>query len=110
RAREPGEIGARGEDYYCNGDPRISRPQLQKGPRVLVNEAYVIVGDLGFEKAGPVTTIAEGRSDDRLRVGAEHGPQSLVLQRSAQLTKTPLKAGDDVRVDGNYRVALELRA
>jgi len=44
----------------------------------------------------------------RQRVGAEHGTQSLVLQRSAQLEKTLLKAGDDVRVDANYRVALEV--
>jgi proteasome-associated ATPase len=75
-----------------------------------VNEAYVIVGDLGFETAGPVSKIAEVLEGERLRVGAEHGTQSIVLQRSAQLAKTPLKAGDDVRVDANYRVALELLA
>ena len=108
--RDTAQIVVGGADYYCNVDPRISLARLQKGTRVLVNEAYVIVGDLGFEKAGPVTKIAEVLSDDRLRVGAEHGTQSLVLQRSAQLTKTPLKAGDDVRVDANYRVALELLA
>ena len=39
--------------------------KLKKGTRVLVNEAYVIVGDLGFETAGPVTKITEvlGRID-----------------------------------------------
>jgi proteasome-associated ATPase len=109
-ARDTAQIVVGGADYYCNVDPRISLGQLQKGTRVLVNEAYVVVGDLGFEKAGPVTKIAEVLSDDRLRVGAEHGTQSLVLQRSAQLMKTQLKAGDDVRVDANYRVALELLA
>src|SRR5689334_7487133 len=109
-ARDTAQIVVGGADYYCNVDPRISLGQLQKGTRVLVNEAYVIVGDLGFEKAGPVTKVAEVLGDDRLRVGAEHGTQSLVLQRSAQLLKTPLKAGDDVRVDANYRVALELLA
>jgi proteasome-associated ATPase len=108
--RDTAQIVVGGADYYCNVDPRISLARLQKGTRVLVNEAYVIVGDLGFEKAGPVTKIAEVLSEDRLRVGAEHGTQSLVLQRSAQLAKTPLKAGDDVRVDANYRVALELLA
>jgi proteasome-associated ATPase len=108
--RDTAQIVVGGADYYCNVDPRISLSKLQKGTRVLVNEAYVIVGDLGFEKAGPVTKVAEILSDDRLRVGAEHGTQSLVLQRSAQLAKTLLKAGDDVRVDANYRVALELLA
>jgi proteasome-associated ATPase len=109
-ARDTAQIVVGGADYYCNVDPRISLARLQKGTRVLVNEAYVIVGDLGFETAGPVTKVAEVLGDDRLRVGAEHGTQSLVLQRSAQLAKAPLKAGDDVRVDANYRVALELLA
>ena len=109
-ARDTAQIVVGGADYYCNVDPRISLGKLQQGTRVLVNEAYVIVGDLGFETAGPVTKVAEVLGPDRLRVGAEHGTQSLVLQRSAQLAKAPLKAGDDVRVDANYRVALELLA
>jgi proteasome-associated ATPase len=109
-ARDTAQIVVGGADYYCNVDPRISLARLEKGTRVLVNEAYVIVGDLGFETAGPVTKVAEVLGTDRLRVGAEHGTQSLVLQRSAQLAKAPLKAGDDVRVDANYRVALELLA
>jgi proteasome-associated ATPase len=107
-ARDTAQIVVGGADYYCNVDPRISLSKLQKGTRVLVNEAYVIVGDLGFETNGPVTKVAEVLGADRLRVGAEHGTQSLVLQRSAQLEKTLLKAGDDVRVDANYRVALEM--
>lgn len=107
-ARDTAQIVVGGADYYCNCDPRVSLARLQKGTRVLVNEAYVIVGDLGFDTAGPVTKVAEVLSDDRIRVGAEHGMQSLVLQRSAKLAKTSLKAGDDIRVDGNFRVALEL--
>src|SRR5256885_1954773 len=97
-----------GADYYCNVDPRISLAKLKKGTRVLVNEAFVIVGDLGFETAGPVTKITEVIGEDRLRVGSEHGLQSLVLQRSAALMKISLKSGDEVRVDPNYRVALEV--
>src|SRR5216117_1657976 len=72
-----------GADYYCNVDPRISLARLKKGTRVLLNEAYVIVGDLGYDNAGPITKIAEVLDGDRLRVGTEHGTQSLVLQRSA---------------------------
>jgi proteasome-associated ATPase len=109
-ARDTAQIVVGGADYYCNVDPRLSLAKLQKGTRVLVNEAYVIVGDVGFETAGPVTKIAEVLGADRLRVGSEHGTQSLVLQRSAQLAKTSLKVGDEVRVDGNFRVALEVLA
>src|SRR5437762_8374861 len=107
-SRDTAHIVVGGADYYCNVDPRISLAKLRKGTRVLVNEAFVIVGDLGFETAGPVTKITEVIGDDRLRVGSEHGLQSLVLQRSAALMKISLKSGDEVRVDPNYRVALEL--
>ncbi len=109
-ARETAHIVVGGADYYCNVDPRINLAKLKKGTRVLVNEAYVIVGDLGFETAGPVTKIVEVLGPDRLRVGAEHGMQSLILQRSAELMKSKLKSGDEVRVDPNYRVALEVLA
>ena len=97
-----------GADYYCNVDPRVPLAKLKKGTRVLVNEAFVIVGDLGFETGGPVTRITEVLPDDRLRVGSEHGLQAVVLQRSADLVGTTLKSGDEVRVDSNYRVALEM--
>src|SRR5205809_1020517 len=97
-------------DYYCNVDPRIEIAKLKKGTRVLVNEAFVIVGDLGYDLAGPVTKITEVIGPDRLRVGAEHGMQSLVLQRSADLLKETLKTGDEVRVDSNYRIAVEVLA
>src|SRR5437762_474290 len=106
--KETAHIVVGGADYYCNVDPRIPIAKLKKGTRVLVNEAFVIVGDLGFEPAGPVTKITEVIGTDRLRVGNEHGTQSLVLQRSSQLVKTALKQGDEVRVDSNYRMALEM--
>ena len=109
-SRNTAHIVVGGSDYYCNVDPRIDLARLKKGTRVLVNEAYVIVGDLGFETAGPVTKITEILGDDRLRVGGEHGMQSTILQRSAQLSKTTLKSGDDVRVDPSYRMALEALA
>src|SRR5438046_435594 len=95
-------------DYYCNVDRRILLAKLKKGTRVLVNEACVIVGYLGFEAKGPVTKVTEVLGKDRLRVGSEHGLQSMVLQRSADLAQSTLKSGDEVRVDSNYRMALEM--
>ena len=53
--------------------PRIDVRSLRRGTRVLVNEAYVIVGDLGYDKTGPVTKVTEVLGHDRLRVGQEHG-------------------------------------
>src|SRR5437764_9635674 len=80
-ARDTAHIVVGGADYYCNVDPRISLAKLKKGTRVLVNEAYVIVGDLGFQTAGPVTKLTEVIGPDRLRVGPEHGLQRYILQR-----------------------------
>src|SRR5881397_2125145 len=107
-SKETAHIVVGGADYYCNVDPRIPLSRLQKGTRVLVNEAFVIVGELGFETAGPVTKITEVMGKDRLRVGSEHGLHSMVLQRSSELVHSDLKSGDEVRVDSNYRMALEM--
>ena len=106
--KETAQIVVGGSDYYCNVDPRISIAKLKKGTRVLVNEAYVIVGDLGYDTSGPVTKITELLGPDRLRVGMEHGVQSIVLQRSQDLMKETLKVGDEIRVDPNYRIAVEV--
>ena len=106
--KETVQIVVGGSDYYCNVDPRINVGKLKKGTRVLVNEAYVVVGELGYDLAGPVAKITEVIGADRLRVGQDNGMQSLVLQRSSELLKETLKAGDEVRVDSNYRMAMEL--
>ncbi|MDQ6765828.1 MAG: AAA family ATPase [Verrucomicrobiota bacterium] len=107
-SRDTAHIVVGGSDYYCNVDPRIKLRNLRKGTRVLVNEAYVIVGDLGLEATGPVLKVTEVIGSDRLRVGGEHGLQASILVRSAELAETPLKSGDEVRVDLSYRVALEV--
>src|SRR6201981_578812 len=106
--KETAQIVVGGSDYYCNVDPLIVVAKLKKGTRVLVNEAYVVVGDLGYDPAGPVTKITEILGQDRLRVGQEHGMQSIVLQRSQDLLKETLKVGDEIRVDPSYRIAIEL--
>ena len=108
--KETAQIVVGGADYYCNIDPRLDMGGLRRGTRVLVNEAFVIVGDLGYDKTGPVVKIAEVLGPDRLRVGSEHGVQATVIQRGDWLLKEKLKAGDEVRVDPNYRIAVEALA
>ncbi len=101
-------IAVGGHDYYANVDPRIDHKSLQIGTRVLVNEAYVVVGDLGYDYSGPIGKVADALKDGRLRVGQEHGMQSVILQRASSLSDTNLKAGDEVRIDPSFRVALEV--
>jgi proteasome-associated ATPase len=97
-----------GTDYVCRVDPQIPMSSLQIGQRVLCNEAFAVVQGLGFDRNGPIVRIDELLSDGRLRIGQESGMMSLVLLRSALLAKEKLKAGLDVRLDVNQRVALEV--
>jgi proteasome-associated ATPase len=103
-------IAVGGHDYYSNVDPRLDGKSLKIGTRVLVNEAYVVVGDLGYDMSGPVGKIVDVLSDGRLRIGQEHGLQSVIVQRSSDLLGAELKASDEVRIDPAYRVAVELLA
>jgi len=99
-------VAVGGSDYYTNIDPRLSN-ELNVGTRVLLNEAFCVIGDLGYEASGPVGKISDLLSDGRLRVGEEHGTRSIVLHRSSHLKEKTLKHGDEIRIDTGYRVALE---
>jgi len=100
-------INVGGADYYANIDQRMDISDLKIGASVLVNEAYVVVGNLGYNESGPVGKISDVMDDGRLRIGQEHGLQSVILQRSSDLEDAKLKVGDEIRIDPNYKVALE---
>ena len=96
-----------GSEYYANLDTKLDPKVLKKGFSVLLNDAYVVVGDLGYNDAGPIAKIADVMPDGRLRIGQEPNAQSTILERSTDLADTKLKPGDEVRIDSNFRVALE---
>ena len=96
-----------GSEYYANLDTELDSGTLKKGFSVLLNDAFVVVGELGYNDAGPIAKIAEVMPDGRLRIGQEPNAQTVILERSADLMEIKLKPGDEVRVDSNYRVALE---
>ena len=96
-----------GSEYYTNIDSAIDPASLKIGHNVLLNEAYVIVGDLGYNQFGPTVKITDLLPDGRLKIGQEQGLNSQVLQRSSDRVDEDLKTGDQVRVDPNFRVALE---
>jgi proteasome-associated ATPase len=102
------QVSMSGSDYVCRVDPAIPLASLQTGQRVLLNEAFAVVQGLGFDFGGPVARIEELLSDGRLRIGHESGIQPVVLHRSGLLIKEKLRAGMDVRLDFNQRVALEV--
>ena len=96
-----------GSEYYTNIDSAIDPASLKIGHSVLLNEAYVVVGDLGYNQFGPTVKVTDLLPDGRLKIGQEQGLNSQVLQRSSDLADMDLKTGDQVRVDPNFRVALE---
>jgi proteasome-associated ATPase len=99
-----------GTEFYCAIDPRLAQSKLLVGTRVLLNEAYVVIGDLGFETGGPVAKIQDLLPDGRLRVGQEGGMANTLVLRSANLGKEKLKPGLEIRLDSSQRVALEVVA
>ena len=101
-------VCAGGTDYVCRIDPQIPLSSLQIGQRVLLNEAFAIVQGLGFDRNGPIVRIDELLSDGRIRIGQEAGMSQTVIIRSSLLSKEKLKAGLEIRLDMNQRVALEV--
>lgn len=108
----PGEgvanIALGDSEYYANIDPKIDQSTLKVGTRVKVNEAFVIIGDLGYHPAGPVVKVAEVLEGDRLRVSTDpQGTTGRVIYRGSDLLERAVKQGDEVRVEPNFKVAIE---
>jgi proteasome-associated ATPase len=97
-----------GTDYVCRIDPAIRIATLETGQRVLCNEAFAIVSEIGFDRTGPVVRLEQPLPDGRLRIGGEAGSQNTYIQRSSLLAKEKLKPGVEIRLDANQRVAIEV--
>ncbi len=96
-----------GADYYANVDPQLESDNLKKGVSVLLNEAFVVVGELGYNESGPIAKISDILPDGRLRVGSEPSLQSVIIERATDLADVKLKPSDEVRLDPSLRVAVE---
>jgi len=95
-------------EYYANIDPKLEDPDFKVGTRVKVNEAFAVIGDLGYHPAGPIVKVQEVLEGDRLRVGSDpQGTTSRIVFRSTDLSKVLIKPGDEVRLEPNYKVAIE---
>lgn len=95
-------------EYYANIDPKLENPNFKVGTRVKVNEAFAVIGDLGYHPAGPIVKVQEVLEGDRLRVGADpQGMTSRIVFRSTDLSEVLIKPGDEVRLEPNFKVAIE---
>ena len=95
-------------EYYSNVDPKIELDTLKVGTRVKVNEAFTVIGDLGYHPEGPIVKIGEVMEDGRLRIATDGAAGSgRIILRAKELQDAELKAGDEVRLEPSHRVALE---
>jgi proteasome-associated ATPase len=99
------------QEFIVKIDPKLEDDEkdFKVGTRVKVNEAYAIVGDLGPAENGPIAKIGEVLDDARLRVSSDpQGMQGRIVYRGDALKTLELKTGDEVRMEPNFKVALEL--
>jgi len=95
-------------EYYANIDPKLENKDFKVGTRVKVNEAFAVIGDLGYHPAGPIVKVQEVLDDQRLRVATDpQGMTSRIVFRSSDLVNAPIKPGDEVRLEPNFKVAIE---
>jgi proteasome-associated ATPase len=102
------QIALGDQEYIATVDPKLESPAFRTGTRVKVNEAFSVIGDMGPHPGGPLVKISEVVDENRLRVSMDsQGMQSRIIYRGEDLREQPLKAGDEVRVEPNFKVALE---
>lgn len=96
-------------EFISNVDPKLDKDQtIDPGDRVRVNEAYAVVKGMGPHPSGALVKVAEVLDDNRLRVSMDsQGMNSRIVGRAAKLNDVVLRAGDEVRMDPSYKLALE---
>ncbi len=104
---ETAHIVVGGSEFYTNIDPRLEKEKLDIGTQILVNEAYVLIETLGYDKSGPVMKVSDLLADGRIRVSQDTGLNASLLLRSSSLKDVDLKTGDEIRSDASRRVAVE---
>ncbi|MBM3496396.1 MAG: AAA family ATPase [Armatimonadetes bacterium] len=96
------------QEYVASLSPEVQLQGLDVGARVKVNEAFAVVGELGYHPGGTLAKVSEIVGEEMIRIGADpQGSQSRVIHRSSKLKETPLRSGDEVRVEPNLKVAIE---
>ncbi len=96
------------QEYVAAVSPEVKLDDLEIGARVKVNDAFAVIGTLGYHPGGMLAKVGEVVDDDWLRINADpQGTQSRVILRSTKLKGAELRAGDEVRVEPNFKVAIE---
>lgn len=100
-------ISVGGSEFYANIDPQLNPDELELGAQVLVNEAYALIGTLGFDRNGSIVKIKELLSDGRVRLDSEAGRPGQLVDLALSLKDMTLKPGDEIRLDPTHRLGIE---
>jgi proteasome-associated ATPase len=95
-------------EFVVSIDPRLEGPALDTGSRVKVNDAYAIVGVLEPHPGGQVMKVSEVLAESRIKVSQDaQGTVGRILVRAAAIRNAQINVGDEVRIEPNFKVALE---
>lgn len=96
-------------EFIVSIDPKLDASLLFCGARVVVNDAYAIVGAMSPHPGGHIIRVSEVLKEGCLKVG-EGTPGSVggrVVLISKNLIELNIKIGDEVRLEPNQKVAVE---
>jgi proteasome-associated ATPase len=95
-------------EYVVTYDPSIKESKLTLGTRVRLNEAYAIVGIAPASEQGSIARVSEMMQDGRIKIGGDQpGTENRLIFRGDALEGVKIHAGDEVRLDGTGRIAVE---
>lgn len=95
-------------EFVASVDPNLNSEELKAGVRVKVNDAYAVVGVLPPHPGGQVMKVSEVLEQGRLRVSQDpSGSVGRVVSRAAMIEDATIRPGDEVRIEPNFKVALE---
>jgi proteasome-associated ATPase len=95
-------------EFVALVDPKMDPAELSAGRRIRLNDAYAVVGVLEESLSGGIVGVGDVLADGRLRVSSDpQGQSGRIIERAAHLADAPVKAGDEVRLDGSGRMAVE---
>lgn len=95
-------------EFVASVDPNLQADELKAGVRVKVNDAYAVVGVLPPHTGGQVMKVSEVLEQGRLRVSQDpSGSVGRVVSRAAAIEDATIRPGDEVRIEPNFKVALE---
>lgn len=109
-ARDDGAVlVALGEtEYVATIDPQLDANALGAGDRVLLNDAYAVVGTMPPHAGGMIIKVSDTLEDGRLRVATDPGgTQGRLVLRARGMEEATIEKGDEVRVEPMGRVAVE---